>query len=126
MRPGDFLPPEAIIFRALRKQHYNPDQKAPNRTAFLRRPQEEGISVSQSLERAQNCLRGSPGVARLLTGEVTAITCGPVVIHDPVVTDDLHSEIRGLPDPYGTDAEVEAAAIAADELKRCATYIPPS
>lgn len=131
--PGTRLPDDATVFHGIRASSWiNRDTGQVQAVAFLRRENEDALSVSESRENAVRVLRRHYGVARLTVQAVRSVrtesdAClGLDVVSDPVLEpppgDPWHALILRLPAwaPPGTeDAQLQQGA--ADALLAIAT-----
>lgn len=112
----DALPCSAIAYRALRKKWADPVTKQVSVNAFLRRPNEDGLSVD--LLSAASCvtvLTTKCGAASLHVGRVRDLAL------DVVVDDHPHANLLGLPRP---EDDLVRAEYLANQLAKQARFIP--
>jgi hypothetical protein len=125
---GTRLPDNATVFRGIRSSSWiNRDTGQVQAVAFLRRTNEDALSVSESRQNAVSALRKHYGIARLAVQAVRSVrTEGNSllsldVVADPVLEpppgDPWHALITGLPPwaPPGTE-DAQLQQDAADAL----------
>jgi hypothetical protein len=121
MAAGDPVPPDRIIYRAIRAKQINPD-KSINEIAFLLRPahgdfpDEDYLSFGVDAVGAVAGLQNIRYVAEIRVGNITAL--GLTVIEDE---DAQKVRVAGM--PLSTHDEVEAVKFAKD-LRKNAKLLP--
>jgi hypothetical protein len=131
-QPGTPLPPGTPIFRGLRASGWRDAHTGEVRpVAFLRRQDEEHVSVSESVAGAVGHLRRHYGAADLTTDCVRRASddggdpLGLDVIADPILSgefqDPNHAGITGIPPwaPPGTTGEQAALEAALSLIRAC-------
>lgn len=113
------LSPETVVFRAVRSSWaLGGDLHA---TAFLVRPDETGLSVSESRTNALAALKNVQLAASLVTGEVRNVGLDVGPKHS--LTDPLYCWIIGIPSYTSEDDEGKARANDyADLLRRVCRF----
>ena len=119
----EILPCRQIVFRAYSKKSWiDPDTGKPLAMAFMRRPNETGLSVGLTYEGARAGLNKCHGAATLHVGRVR--DAGWEVERRPTEFAMDHCEILNLPDPVTDPDAAQAASVRLLEMAR--PYDPES
>lgn len=130
--PGEPLPDGVPVYRGLRASRWLfAGTRGVHPVAFLRRQDEEQVSVSESATNSVRHLRRHYGAAELMTDCVRPVTndsgepLGLDVVADPILSneyyDPLHAGITGLPSwaPPGSGDEQAALEAAVALVASC-------
>jgi hypothetical protein len=120
MAHGDPIPPDTIIYRALRKKHINQDGSI-NETAFLLTPahdeyqDETELSFCFSADVARAVIENVRGVCQLRVADIIALGLRATESEDP-----QHVDVRGMP---CLTVDTETAHRVAKDLRDKATKV---